>query len=59
MFFPFFFFRVRQNQHKPAFRPSSPLKSFKNFFKGAFDSDEQEEQREQQHYATLGSVSKT
>ncbi|CAN0032454.1 unnamed protein product, partial [Laminaria digitata] len=43
-----------KNQHKPAFRPSSPLKSFKNLFKGAFDSDD-EDQREQQHYATLGS----
>eukprot|EP00904_Undaria_pinnatifida_P002015 jgi/Undpi1/11814/HiC_scaffold_4.g01513.m1 len=44
-----------KNQHKPSFRPSSPLKSFKNLFKGAFDSDDGEEQREEQHYATLGS----
>eukprot|EP00903_Cladosiphon_okamuranus_P018847 g17335.t1 len=43
-----------KNRHKPAFRPSSPLKTFRNIFKN-FESDNPEEQRANQHYATLGS----
>lgn len=48
---------VSQNKHKPAFRPSSPLKTFRNIFKNFESSDDPEEQRANQHYATLGSVS--
>ncbi|CAB1121553.1 unnamed protein product [Ectocarpus sp. CCAP 1310/34] len=44
-----------KNRHKPAFRPSSPLKTFRNIFKNFESSDDPEEQRAQQHYATLGS----
>ncbi|CAM9811101.1 unnamed protein product [Scytosiphon promiscuus] len=44
-----------KNEHKPAFRPSSPLKTFRNIFKNFESSDDPEEQRAQQHYATLGS----